>query len=141
MTYKLFLINGKEFLDQLIDYHFPNTTSGPCLLKMLPHPTRLCTVRMLVDVYGIPQASKMFICITSYCFSTSGLLELVHVPNKKSKAIPVRGGEGPFGCETSRLPHFLDNRLTDSGEVASLMRRPPFNPQKDSWCSFLLGAE
>jgi hypothetical protein len=23
------------------------------------------------------------------------------------KAIPVRGLEGPYGCETSRLPHFL----------------------------------
>jgi hypothetical protein len=28
------------------------------------------------------------------------------------KAIPVKGCGGPYGCETSRLPHFLDNRLT-----------------------------
>jgi hypothetical protein len=27
--------------------------------------------------------------------------------------------------ETSRLPYFLDNRLTDGGEVVSLTRRPP----------------
>jgi hypothetical protein len=27
-------------------------------------------------------------------------------------------------------PHFLDNRLTDGGEVVSLMRRPPFTPRK-----------
>jgi hypothetical protein len=27
-----------------------------------------------------------------------------------------------------RLPHFLDNRLTDDGKVVSLMRRPPFTP-------------
>jgi hypothetical protein len=26
---------------------------------------------------------------------------------KKGKAIPVTGREGPYGCETSRLPHFL----------------------------------
>jgi hypothetical protein len=26
---------------------------------------------------------------------------------KKNKAIPVTGREGPLGCETSRLPHFL----------------------------------
>jgi hypothetical protein len=32
------------------------------------------------------------------------------------------------GCETSRLPHFLDSRLTDGGEVVSLTRRPPFTP-------------
>jgi hypothetical protein len=27
------------------------------------------------------------------------------------------------GCETSRLPDFPDNRLTDGGEVISLTRR------------------
>jgi hypothetical protein len=27
-------------------------------------------------------------------------------------------------------PHFLDNRLTDSGEVVSLMCRPPFTPER-----------
>jgi hypothetical protein len=48
---------------------------------------------------------------------------------KKGKAIPVTGRGGPHGCETSRLPHFLDNRLTDGGEV-SLTRLPPFTPRK-----------
>jgi hypothetical protein len=46
----------------------------------------------------------------------------------KGKAIPVAGNEGPQGCKTSRLPHFLDNPLTDSGEVVSPTRRPPFTP-------------
>jgi hypothetical protein len=32
---------------------------------------------------------------------------------KKSKVIRVTGRGGPYGCETSRLPHFLHNRLTD----------------------------
>jgi hypothetical protein len=59
----------------------------------------------------------------------------------KGKAIPVTGREGPYVFETSRLPHYLDNRLTDGGEVVSLTRRPPFTPQKDSWYSFLLEAE
>jgi hypothetical protein len=31
---------------------------------------------------------------------------------KKGKAIPVADHGGPWGCETSRLPHFLNNRLT-----------------------------
>jgi hypothetical protein len=44
------------------------------------------------------------------------------------KAIPVTGHEDRQSCETSRLPHFLDNRLTDGGEVVSLTRRPPFTP-------------
>jgi hypothetical protein len=52
----------------------------------------------------------------------------VWVKGKKGKAIPVTGREGPQGCETSRLPHFLDNRLTDGGEVVSYTRRPPFTP-------------
>jgi hypothetical protein len=32
--------------------------------------------------------------------------------------------------EMSRLPHFLDNRLTDGGEVVSLTRQLPFTPRK-----------
>jgi hypothetical protein len=48
----------------------------------------------------------------------------------KGKAIPVTGREDPYGCETSRLPHFLDNRLTGGGEVVSPTRRQPFTPRK-----------
>jgi hypothetical protein len=40
-----------------------------------------------------------------------------------------------------RLPHFLDNRLTDDGKVVSPTRRPLFTPQEDSWYSFLLETE
>jgi hypothetical protein len=50
----------------------------------------------------------------------------------KDKAIPVTGRGGPQGCETSRIPHFLDNRLTDGGEVLSLTCRPPFTPHDNS---------
>jgi hypothetical protein len=57
------------------------------------------------------------------------------------KGIPVAGHGGPYGCETSKLPHYLDNRLTDGGEVVSLTCRPPFTPQEDSWYSFLLEAK
>jgi hypothetical protein len=42
---------------------------------------------------------------------------------KNDKAIPVRV---PWGCETSWLQHFLDNWLTDGGEVVRLTRRPSF---------------
>jgi hypothetical protein len=41
-----------------------------------------------------------------------------------------------------RLPHFLDNRLTDGVEVVSLTRRPAaLYSQEDSWYSFLLETE
>jgi hypothetical protein len=45
------------------------------------------------------------------------------------KAILVTGRGGPWGCETSRLPNFLGNRLTDGGEVVSPTRRLPFTPR------------
>jgi hypothetical protein len=44
-------------------------------------------------------------------------------------------------CETSRFPHYLDNRLRDGGEVIGLARRLRFAPKEDSWYSFLLEAE
>jgi hypothetical protein len=58
----------------------------------------------------------------------------IHVYYKKK----LTGRGGPYGYETSRFPHFLDNRFTDGGEVVSHTRRPPFTPQEDSWYSFLL---
>jgi hypothetical protein len=48
----------------------------------------------------------------------------------KCKDVLVTDRGGPLDCETLRLPHFLDNRLTDDGEVVSLTRRPSFTPGK-----------
>jgi hypothetical protein len=48
----------------------------------------------------------------------------------EGKAIAVTGRGGPCGCETSSITHFLDNRLTDGGEVVSLTRRQPCSPMK-----------
>jgi hypothetical protein len=59
----------------------------------------------------------------------------------KGKDITVTGREGPQRCETSRLPQYLDNQLTDGGKVVSLTRRPRFTPLEDSWYSFMLEAE
>jgi hypothetical protein len=56
------------------------------------------------------------------CFSQNQLTTV----KKKGKAIPVTGD--PQGCETLRVPHYLDNRLTDGGKVVILTRRPPFTP-------------
>jgi hypothetical protein len=50
------------------------------------------------------------------------------VKGEKGKAIPVTGHGGPLGCETSKVPHFLDDWLTDGGEVVGRTRRPPFTP-------------
>jgi hypothetical protein len=40
----------------------------------------------------------------------------------KGKAIRVTGRRDPLGCEASRLTHFLDNRLTESGEMSDSLK-------------------
>jgi hypothetical protein len=49
---------------------------------------------------------------------------------KKYKAIPVTGHGGPYGFEKLRLPHFVDNRLTNGSEVVSLKRRLHLLPER-----------
>jgi hypothetical protein len=41
------------------------------------------------------------------------------VKKSKSKAIPVTGRGGLYGCEMLRILHCLDNRLRDGGKVVS----------------------
>jgi hypothetical protein len=66
---------------------------------------------------------------------------LHHTSPLLGKTIPVTGHGRPQGFETPKLRYFLDNQLTDGGEVVSLTLRPPFTPQQDSSYSFLLEAE
>jgi hypothetical protein len=49
-----------------------------------------------------------------------------------------RRGLRVYSYETLRIPNFVNNRLTDGGEVVSLTRRPFFTLQEYSWYSFLL---
>jgi hypothetical protein len=46
------------------------------------------------------------------------------------KAIPVTGHRGLWGCEMLRIPHCLDNQLTDGGKVVSPTHPPHFTPLK-----------
>jgi hypothetical protein len=56
--------------------------------------------------------------------------------------MPVRGHEGPKGCEMSRLPHFLlDIQFTDGGTVVSYVLAALYPSQEDAWYSFLLEAQ
>jgi hypothetical protein len=48
----------------------------------------------------------------------------------KDKAVTVTDCEGPLGCERSRLPHLLDNRLRDGGKAPSLTPWQPFTPRR-----------
>jgi hypothetical protein len=71
----------------------------------------------------------------------SGVWRLKKLKVKRVKLSLLAGSGSPQGSETSRLPHFLENRLTNGGKVVSLTRRPPFTPREDTWYSFLLEAE
>jgi hypothetical protein len=56
-----------------------------------------------------------------------------HFPRRQKEngtSIPVTDLGGSQGCEMLRLPHFLDNWLTDGGETVGLMRQPPITPTK-----------
>jgi hypothetical protein len=48
---------------------------------------------------------------------------------RKGDPLKVTGCGGPSVCETSRLPHSVDSRFADGGDV-SLTRRPPFGSNK-----------
>jgi hypothetical protein len=48
----------------------------------------------------------------------------------KGKATPVTGRGDPQGWETSRLPKFLDSRLTGDSKVVSPTCRPSFTPRR-----------
>jgi hypothetical protein len=54
----------------------------------------------------------------------AGYILNLNKSKKKSKAVPVTGRE------ILRIPHCLDNRLADGGEVVSPMHRPHSTHQK-----------
>jgi hypothetical protein len=53
-----------------------------------------------------------------------------HVALSSISVTPVTGRGGPYGCETSRLPHFLESGLTDDGEVVSVGECEVLSPSK-----------
>jgi hypothetical protein len=65
--------------------------------------------------------------------------------HSKSKAIPITGCGGLQSCKMLRIPHCLDNRLTDGGKVVSSTHQPLlYSPETlflCFWYSFLLEAD
>jgi hypothetical protein len=53
----------------------------------------------------------------------------------KCKAISLTDSGGTKGCELWKIPHFLENPLTVSNEVVSLVAPTALCSQEDSWCS------
>jgi hypothetical protein len=101
----------------------------------------ICRSCLLVSVPKEQKPYFSFVILLSVLWWFRLPFSSVESDIKKGEAIPVTGLGGPHGCETSRLPHFLENPLTDGGEVVSLTLRPYLYPQDNSWYSFLLKAE
>jgi hypothetical protein len=56
----------------------------------------------------------------------------------KAKSLPVTGRGSPYAYETWRLPHFLDNRLTDGMRLSALSAGCPLAPER---CLVLISVE
>jgi hypothetical protein len=52
------------------------------------------------------------------------------VRKAEGKVTHASGRGGSYGSETSRLPHCLDVRLTDDGEIISLRSQLSFIPRR-----------
>jgi hypothetical protein len=61
---------------------------------------------------------------------TGLMVENLDIFHFSVKAIPVIAHGGPYGCQTSRLPYFLDYQLTDDSEVVRLAHWLPFTAGK-----------
>jgi hypothetical protein len=57
---------------------------------------------------------------------------------KKAQFNLVTGRGGLYGSEMPRIPHYLDNQLTNDSEVVSLTRRPRSTLQKHSFLLLVL---
>jgi hypothetical protein len=104
---------------------FPSTPSTLLLLQLC-HPRldgRMCAVR---------EEHRLRVFENRVLRRIFGPQEDQVAGKGKGEGIAVRGRVCPKGCETSRLPHFPDNRLTDGGEVISLTRLPHLYLQEDS---------
>jgi hypothetical protein len=79
-----------------------------------------------VDLRGfMSQSADLFFCPRSVC----GLTESV----QEKQSYHVTGRGGLWGCDMLRIPHCLDSRLTDCGEVVSLTHRPRSALQEHSF--------
>jgi hypothetical protein len=80
----------------------------------------LCALHIMVSLFILAERSSQH----SRNANIHGTSVYNHAASKaiiraNGEAVPVTGHGGTQGCEASRLPHCLDNHLTDGGEVFS----------------------
>jgi hypothetical protein len=75
---------------------------------------------VIINTLKNPTGSKSSQCLDSLSYlRILRILKMVYEYKSKSKAIPVTGRGGLQGCEMLRIPHSLENLLTDGGKVVS----------------------
>jgi hypothetical protein len=79
--------------------------------------------------------SKHVVCIHQLNFrrittGTNSMQRDAAINYYESKAIPVTGCGGLYGCEMLKIPHCLNNLLTNGGKVARPTHWPRCIPQK-----------
>jgi hypothetical protein len=81
------------------------------------------------DGHPTPTVSSIITeCLIQMSFSSSQKKFFLFLHRCKGKGVHVIDRGGPWVYETSRLPEFLDNWLTDGGKVVTLTHRTPFTP-------------
>jgi hypothetical protein len=65
---------------------------------------------------------------TEHVFTNAGRRKCCRKDELKGKAALVAGRGGPWGCETSRLSHCINCRLTDGGKIVGPTHRQPYSP-------------
>jgi hypothetical protein len=83
----------------------------------------ICTAILL---HFIAVLERPLLLVEAYIKAKRWYISFSMYVARESKVIPVTCCGGPLGGgggETSRISHFLDNRLTESGEVVSLTHR------------------
>ena len=58
----------------------------------------------------------------------------------RGKAVPLQAWSGLEGSRKLRFPDYM-TMAQDGGKVVSLTQRPPLQPRRYSWHTFLLEAE
>jgi hypothetical protein len=122
---------------------------SPPLVPTLSHINQIHTIPSYLSkfnfnspttyVFGFPVVSFLLtFSPISFMYSSYAVQHVVEYSKGKGegKSILETARGGPYICETSRLPHFLDNRVTDGGEVVSLTRGLPIILRKISGTHF-----
>jgi hypothetical protein len=88
-------------------------------MRLLPMLVLLVPAACVPAISQINKVAHFSYMVEKNCFTEIFILK---------KAISVTGCGGLQGCDMLRIPHCLENLLTDGGKFVSHMHRPRYNP-------------